>query len=243
MEPKPYTILCIHYNQNEILDFNLKHTLSLNPSPLEIIVLDDGSDVKPKFDDPRVRFMYFDHRENISYMVNEGVLMLKTEYFIIITSKMLLDTKFVYLSFLVYQEKVKYTGIMVNVKNYRELPELIMTPPYFENLVIPDTIPDYHPLGPYLEHIDNWVWYNEAYVGYGYEDVDYYYRWAINGGSTIRTNCLIFYKYSTSRNSHFYTSPNDNKNLIDSLILLYSNGYKIIFNKDNRFYDPRIKQN
>jgi hypothetical protein len=240
MDIQPYTVLILHYNQNEILNVNINRMLKFDVPPQEIIVLDDGSDIKPDHTDNRITFLYFPHKGNLALMMNEGHMKVKTDFYIQISAKMLLDKDFIKNSFLLYKNKHRFTGVMIHVKDYNVLPEMILTPPFFQQMRIDNTIIDFHPLTPYLEHKNDWVWYNEAYEGYGYEDVDYYYRSMLSGNTAIRTNMLVFYKFLMPQLSDFYKDRNVNLPLHKKIIEEMHKGKIIKFTEKNRYYNPLI---
>ena len=238
MQPEPYTIVVNYHTNPDLLKYNIERCLTFIPSPTSILILNNGCNIKPIFNDNRIKFIDFLHTKNIGYMMNCAYDYITTDYFIHISATTILKEDYIINSFNVYNDHTKFTGMMIKIKSLDYLPEVVYNPSTYENLTRENAIIDYTPETVYLDHKKNYLWYNEIFNGYGFEDVDYHYRWVLSQRYVVRTTKLIFYRYIVERNGDFYEQNNNNE-IFKKLIHYYFTTKTIpIFNRDYRYFNP-----
>jgi len=213
-----YSVIIFNHNQwNDVHECIARWKLS-TIKPTSIYISDDGSDTIDNTVDATV--ISFKRTMNISKMTNDIVDKIDTDYFFKVGSHLYPSSHYVENCLFLYKKNVMLTPYMLKVDSYKYDFDNVFQPP----LLTITNDPFLYSISVQLFHKDSFIYMNEAFYGYGYEDVDYNIRWTGLGNSFGRmANNIIYYvKHDTSMHGNeFYDRIHINKKLSDRLYSYY----------------------
>jgi glycosyltransferase involved in cell wall biosynthesis len=208
-----YTLIFKNYNQWNEIDKCLKRWMESTIKPVEIIIMDDGSDEERH--PPNCSVFRFPHTGNTSKMINYTVNHLNTEYFIITTPYLYPCKDYVEYLFRFDKmvEKSYIFGQMAKVNDYDATYDLVMDPPFyvkFNNSSI-------NPPSICLFKKSEFLYFNEEFEGWGFEDSEYFLRWIHKGNNIYRSPNLLFYYVKHEHKGKYYENIQKNEAIFNRI--------------------------
>jgi len=230
-----YTLLMKNYNTWDNVLICCQKWLESAMPPTKIIIMDDGSN--SIIENPLYTIYRFPHTSNAAQMFNTIQEHIETEYYVATTPYIYPSKN--YMSYIFSFEKTNPNditlGMMAVVNDYNADYELIFTPPLYihciDSFVNPPSIQ--------LFKKSTYIGFNEAFVGWGYEDVEYLYRWTKLGHHIYRSPNMIFYyvKHDSIKKGEYYENVHKNELLCSKLEHIYDTG-NIPDMKKIKYYNP-----
>jgi hypothetical protein len=199
--------------------------------PSNYVVIDNDSDgIEPSLPSNAKWFPLY-RNENIGKAMNEGIDMVTTDAFTEAEVNIIPDNKTGYLLTQRSQPNVLCVGIRILFNDIENIPVYECDPPHIQELKTPwCNNPDFC-----MRFKSNFLYYNEAYKGWGGTDNDYLARYLNTGGKIYHCSDIAVYHWNHARLGTFYTkqSHEDNLKFLQNNFAQYHKYKTTILNKNN----------
>lgn len=203
-----YTVLMLHYNQQDrlqgIIDTWNKQTIP----PEKILVLDDGSDDAPASRDSNVEIVRLPHTMNVGKNINVGYDMVETGYYVVTSADLFCNPEFAERSMKLLRDELPPMSVPVGqfIKTSTLDPCQDKKPTRVGGRTVEfrkNGMKVKFPVGEgWMRRTSECLYYSEDYTGWGFEDTDYMARFKLAGGK--------FFGYNYLRLFHLDHDPNWN---------------------------------
>lgn len=234
---KEYTLILIHYQQIERLKFALDTWAKQTIRPKEILIIDDGT---PNFDkvsftglNLNIKIFSISHSGNLGKMINYGVSLVKTTYYLILEPSLLPLGPFFAEKMLSRVDKgiqaIPLYGITDTLSPFQGGFDCILFDHTYGDNKIYDfenkqkflkicasgeyetdssLAPSYYfPIDGFMKHIDDFLQYNETYDCWGCYDLDYQFRCVQNSIQSYLYYDMAFIHWNHPKVGDMYSRP------------------------------------
>ena len=241
MRRGPYTVIVRfkynHVNIRKVIDTWKNQTIP----PAEILFIDNGSDNPLELNEPLCRVINIDKSNSLAASTNIGVMNTNTNYFILANGDTLVNKRYASFQYILSDEDTQVFAfcrldmpsiIDIAPEGKKGEPQVAegvykYTQPTMAVVIKGLNLPIPHDGAMYSK--SNWLWCNEALIGYGFQDCDYFIRWQLLGKRTVMTNeCILYHLH------HEIKYVDDNRETHIELIENYKKNGIPILTEDNR---------